>query len=82
MDVQAEINWIISELHHVKDPHLIEAFKNMLKYRNKQNDPEAIDPALGEVLTNRAKRAEDDIREGRVYSPEQVKERLSNRFSK
>jgi formylmethanofuran dehydrogenase subunit B len=35
MNVQAEINWIISEVSKVKDPELIKAFKNMLKYREK-----------------------------------------------
>jgi len=33
MNVQADIKWISQELKTVKDPTLIEAFKNMLKYR-------------------------------------------------
>jgi len=33
MDLQADIKWILEELKTVKDPMLIEAFKNMLKYR-------------------------------------------------
>ncbi len=33
MDLQADIKWISQELKTVKDPILIEAFKNMLKYR-------------------------------------------------
>ena len=33
MDLQADIEWISQELKTVKDPTLIEAFKNMLKYR-------------------------------------------------
>ena len=33
MDLQADIKWISQELKTVKDPTLIEAFKNMLKYR-------------------------------------------------
>jgi thiamine pyrophosphate-dependent acetolactate synthase large subunit-like protein len=35
MDVQADINWIKAELEHVKDPNLIEAFKNLLEYWKK-----------------------------------------------
>ncbi|WP_281986985.1 addiction module protein [Aquimarina aggregata] len=33
MDLQTDIKWILNELKDVKDPTLIEAFKNMLKYR-------------------------------------------------
>jgi len=33
MNLQADINWIREELVDVKDPNLIEAFKNMLQYR-------------------------------------------------
>ena len=36
MDLQADIDWIKSELSSVKDPNLIEAFKQMLTYRKKQ----------------------------------------------
>jgi len=35
MNVQAEINWIVSEVSKVRDPELINAFKSMLKYRKK-----------------------------------------------
>lgn len=36
MDIEADIKWIRAELMNVKDPHLIEAFKNLLKYRKKK----------------------------------------------
>ncbi len=35
MDLKAEIKWIHQELDNVKDPTLIEVFKNILKYRKK-----------------------------------------------
>ena len=35
MDLQTDIQWIISELSKVRDPELINAFKSMLKYRQK-----------------------------------------------
>jgi hypothetical protein len=35
MDIQADISWIQSELSKVKDPELISAFKNLLKFRAK-----------------------------------------------
>jgi hypothetical protein len=42
MDLQADIKWISKELKTVKDETLIEAFKNMLKYRTKKTQPERI----------------------------------------
>ncbi|PCJ22787.1 MAG: hypothetical protein COA97_12910 [Flavobacteriales bacterium] len=36
MDIQADINWIRAELKKVQDPHLIEAFKQLLTYRNEK----------------------------------------------
>ncbi|MEW7279206.1 addiction module protein [Aquimarina sp. 2201CG1-2-11] len=39
MDLQADIKWILEELKDVKDPTLIEAFKNMLQYRRKVSEP-------------------------------------------
>ncbi len=38
MDLQTDIKWILNELKDVKDPTLIEAFKNMLQYRRKVSE--------------------------------------------
>ena len=35
MDLQADLKWIQKELQDVKDPTLLEAIKNILKYRKK-----------------------------------------------
>jgi len=35
MDLQAELKWIHQELDNVKDENLLEAIKNILKYRKK-----------------------------------------------
>ena len=37
MDLQAEINWIQSEIAQVRDPYLIETLKNLLKYRKSKS---------------------------------------------
>jgi len=42
MNIQADIKWISQELKTVKDETLIEAFKNMLKYRTKKIQSERI----------------------------------------
>ncbi len=38
MNVEGDIDWIQKELQNVRDPHLIQVFKNMLKYRKKVAD--------------------------------------------
>ena len=65
MDVQADINWIIAELRDVKDPHLIEAFKQLLQYRKTERTADQ----LGEALD----RAMADKMEGRVVPHEEVR---------
>ncbi len=37
MDLQKDINWIKAELNNVTEPHLIEAIKQMLAYRNSKS---------------------------------------------
>ncbi len=57
MSLQADINWIQSELNFVKDPELIRAFKSLLKYR--KNKVEAQDWWL-----NTDEKDKEDIEEG------------------
>jgi hypothetical protein len=69
MDVQADIKWIQQELNNVKDPMLIEAFKNLLKYRKKvfsssQIDVQEYNKDIDEAL--------EDIKEGKVHSHEEA----------
>lgn len=40
MDLQADIKWIIRELQDVNDPKLIAIFKNLLKSRISDQEPE------------------------------------------
>lgn len=54
MDLQAEIKWIQKELKDVKDPMLIEAFKNLLQYRkNVSGDTYEISDEHKEILDQR-----------------------------
>jgi len=66
MSLQADINWIKSEIEKVKDPILLEAFKNLLNYRNQKQSEHKFD--LEELLVNRALNSEDDIAKGRLLS--------------
>jgi len=42
MGLQADIKWIHKELDEVKDATLLQAIKNILKYRTKKTQPERI----------------------------------------
>jgi len=68
MNIKAEINWIQAELAGVRDPYLILAFKNLLKYRKKQSS--SLNIKLQEKLTNRALKSELDITENRLFTKE------------
>ncbi len=69
MDLQADIQWIQKELSEVRDPNLIEAFKNLLKYRIK-NKSNTIDL---ELYNQELEASEKDIEEGHFYTQDQVR---------
>jgi hypothetical protein len=60
MDIQADIKWIRSELTKVRDPHLIEAFKQLLTYRKEKETMStglglSLDRALAEKEAGKVK---------------------------
>ena len=65
MDIQADMNWIMTELRQVKDPHLIEAFKQLLIYRKTEHSGKEFDQAFERAIADKA--------EGRVTSHDQVR---------
>jgi len=65
MDLQTDINWIVAELKQVKDPHLIEAFKQLLIYRKANRSEKEFDQAF--------ERATADKAAGRVIPHHQVR---------
>jgi len=71
MDLQADIQWIKNELNQVSDPNLIEAFKNLLKYRKtKKVSSPVIDI---EQYNKELEASEKEIEEGNFYTHEQVR---------
>tara|TARA_R110001592_G_scaffold363212_1_gene681394 strand:+ start:1791 stop:2042 length:252 start_codon:yes stop_codon:yes gene_type:complete len=83
MNLQADIKWIQEELTNVKDPNLIEAFKNMLKYRKTKNKSLS---ATQEELKQRAEESLQAIKKGETVSlsafQTENKEWLNNRVSR
>ncbi len=77
MDMQADLKWIHQELDNVKDPAILEAIKNMLKYREKNSSKRV---SLNEY-NREIEDAEKDIENGNFYTQEQV-EKLVNEWLK
>ena len=76
MDLQADIKWINQELKTVKDPTLIEAFKNILKYRTKRIQFERISL---EQYNKELDEANARIDNGEFYTQEEA-EKIMNKW--
>jgi len=76
MDIQADIKWIYKELQTVKDPTLIEAFKNMLKYRINVSKSQRISiEQYNKEIDEAVKRVEN----GEFYTQEEA-EKIMNQW--
>ena len=72
MDLQADLQWIHKELDNVKDPTLLEAIKNILKYRKKVSS----ERISIEQYNKELEASEKEIEQGNFYTHEQVRERV------
>jgi CO dehydrogenase/acetyl-CoA synthase beta subunit len=70
--LKEEIKELIIQEEDIK---ILEEVKSMLA----QKHP---DPVMKEWMTERALKAEEDIKEGRVYTAEEVRERIFSRLKK
>ncbi len=72
MDLQADLKWIQKELQTVKDPTLLEAIKNILKYRRKVSSERiSIEQYNKEIDESIAQ-----IERGETYTHEEMGERI------
>ena len=72
MDLQADLKWIHQELDNVKDPTLLAAIKNILKYRKKVSSERiSIEQYNKEIDASIAQ-----IERGETYTHEQMGERI------
>ena len=69
MNIQADINWIKTELDKVQDPYLIEAFINLLKYRNR-----SVEKEMDRMILE----GEEDIKNGNVIPHANLKEEMKS----
>lgn len=70
MDIQADINWIHKELDEVKDATLLQAIKNILKYRSKETSSKRISL---EQYNKEIDEAVKDIENGEFYTQEEAR---------
>lgn len=75
MGIQADIKWIKSELDHVKDPDLIEAFKRMLAFRKTIED--RFFESSNDEMRSRAEASLRSIENGKVRPLKEFKEDVS-----
>ena len=73
MDIQAEIKWIQSELNKVEDETLLNAIKNILKYRVKKTQSERISI---EQYNKEIDEAEARVESGEFYTQEEVEQMM------
>ena len=71
MSLQADRAWVQQEVGKVTNPRLIEAFKALLLYRE-ENVERSKEDILQEKLISRALRANEDLKNGRTYTKEEV----------
>lgn len=79
MDLQADRNWIISEIAKVQDPELISAFKSLLKYRAKQNQPDWWDE-LPDSVQESIEKGIDQANNGETLPHEVVMNKFKKKY--
>ena len=70
MDIKADIKWIQNELNKVEDETLLNAIKNILKYRVKKTQSERISI---EQYNKEIDEAEADIEAGNYYTTDEAR---------
>lgn len=79
MNIQADISWIREELIDVRDPNLVEAFKNMLKYRKtKSKSSDSFFSTTKEDLKQRAEESLKSVERGDTRSISKFKKDVEN----
>lgn len=74
MDLQAEINWIKSELDSVQDVSLLKKLKDLLNKAKVKRYEASLKPMTQDELIARARQSEEDLKAGRVKSLSQLRE--------
>lgn len=74
MDLEAEINWIKSELDSVQDVSLLKKLKDLLNKAKVKRYEASLKPMTQDELIARARKSEEDLKAGRVKNLSQLRE--------
>lgn len=75
MDLQTRKLQFIEEILAISNEQLMNKLESVLR-----NEQQKLDPELKEKLSARALKANDDIKEGRVYSREEAEAKIKERM--
>ena len=75
MDLQSRTLIFIQEFLKVNNEELISKLESILK-----KEKQKLDPVLKDKLTSRALKANENIKEGKIYSRKEAEENLKNRM--
>lgn len=78
MNLQAEKNWIKSELDKINDESLIQTFKNLLDFARKKSYKVKVEPMSLDEFYKRIEDAENDIKKGRTKTHAEVKKIINS----
>ncbi len=80
MSLQADINWIKSELDRVSDPSFVQVLKSLLNHRNQRKTKD-----WWEDLPTEVQRAVDqglaDVEAGRTHTYSEVRQGIKDEFN-
>ncbi|MEQ9287639.1 MAG: hypothetical protein RIG77_12050 [Cyclobacteriaceae bacterium] len=74
MNIQTKKLHLIQEFLSVESEEIIDELEAVLSRRR------AIDPVVQKEMMERARRSEEDIKEGRVYTADEAEARINQRF--
>jgi hypothetical protein len=78
MDLQAEKNWIKSELDKINDKSLIQTFKSLLDFARKKNYTVKHEPMSLDEFYKRIEESENDIKKGKTKTHAEVKKVINS----
>ncbi len=78
MNIQAEINWIKTELDSVQDVSLLQQLKDIISKAKAKRYEATLKPMTQKELIDRALKSEADIKAGRLTSIEDLEKESEN----
>ena len=78
MNLQAEINWIKSELDSLQDVSIVNKLKEIIRNAKIKRYEASLKPMTQEELIRRAEKSEADIKAGRLTTIEELEKESEN----